>query len=172
MPDNRTILEYRGEVTFITIDRLAVELKALEEFRLLKKGVQKRLYGIIVECLENIYRYQAGGTDLDRERQPYISIAVRDGRFTVSTGNLMENSQSAALRSRLDKINAQDHNELKHSYRHAISRGTPTDKGAGLGLLTIALQSRSSLDYSFKPVDESRSYFELNLVLATGDSPG
>ena len=54
MPENRTILEYRGKVDYSIIGRLVNELKALKEFRLLKKGVQKRLYSVFVECLENI----------------------------------------------------------------------------------------------------------------------
>jgi len=54
MPESGLFLDYSGMVDHETIDRLLKTLKKSKEFLSLDKTTGKRLYAVLVECLENI----------------------------------------------------------------------------------------------------------------------
>ena len=64
------ILEYRGTVTFETIDPLLDKLKKQSDFIKLRRGFQKKLYSVFVECIENIYKYEANDVDQFDNKEP------------------------------------------------------------------------------------------------------
>ncbi len=163
------IIEYRGTISFEIIESLLDKLKTLQEFRKLKKGIQKRLYGIFVECIDNIRKYEANNPEFTGNRKPYICLRKLEDEYMIRTGNLIENDKIKALQSRLEKINKQDQKALKASYAETIDQETiPVKEGAGLGLITIALQSQNRIEYSFESMDHQCSYFEMRVLIANG----
>jgi len=164
----KIILEYSGALNFETINSLLDNLKALQEFRELKRGIQKRLYSVFVECMENMYKYAASDPDATNYRKPFISLGKLGNLFIISTGNIIANEETSGLRSRLEKINGQDHEGLKAAYAAIIEQDTASVKGgAGLGLITIALHSQTRINYSFTSIDQQRSYFEMKILIET-----
>lgn len=161
------MLEYRGTITFETIDPLLDKLKALSVFKKLNRGLQKKLYCVFVECLENIYKYEANDIDHINNKKPYISLGRKDNQFIISTGNIIANKRINALKYRLEQINQQDHEGLKASYAEIIDQEIiSNEEGAGLGLITIALRSHTRIKYTFTLIDQHRSYFEMKILVA------
>ena len=166
MSKEENILEYSGAISFKIIESLLNKLKTLQEFRKLNRGIQKRLYGIFVECIENMNKYEANDQDLSSKNKAYICLGKLDDRFVISTGNLIENDRIKGLQSRLEKLNTQDHEALKVSYAEIIDQDVLSVKeGAGLGLVTIALQSQNRIEYSFASMDHQFSYFEMKILI-------
>jgi hypothetical protein len=63
MTEREVILEYTGDVTFAKIDRMLDRLIEMPAFQQIRRNIQKKLYGIFVECIENIYKN--AGNNLD-----------------------------------------------------------------------------------------------------------
>lgn len=169
MSNKEVILEYRGTVTFDTINPLLDKLKGQSDFRKLRKGIQKRLYSVFVECIENIYKYAANDLDHINNKKPYICLGKRDDQYIVTTGNIIVNKSAIRLRSTLEQINRQDHKGLIASYAEIIDRDKiSNEEGAGLGLIIIALQSQKSINYTFTSIDQHHSYFEMKILIGNG----
>jgi hypothetical protein len=74
------------------------------------------------------------------------------------------NVNAVKLRSRLEKINSLEPEELKAYYKEVLNNGMMSDKGGGgLGMIDIARKSGKRLDFDFQKVDEEFSFYSLNI---------
>jgi transposase-like protein len=70
------------------------------------------------------------------------------------------------LERRLVAINGMDKDELKLYYQEVLNNGNVSDKGtAGLGMIDIARKSGNKLEYQFLPVNDTSSFFCLNIKI-------
>jgi hypothetical protein len=160
------ILEYKGVVTFETIDPLLERLKKLLAYMSLQKSVRKRIYCIFVECIENIYKHSI--TDSlyvnDENILPYIYLSKQNNKHIIDTGSIVTNNSIKRLRSRLEQLNQLDKSGLKASYADTINKEFISDEeGAGLGLIIIALKAENKINYNFKSLTDQYSYFEMKI---------
>jgi len=59
-----------------------------------------------------------------------------------------------------------DKDELKLYYQEVLNNGNVSDKGtAGLGMIDIARKSGNKLEYQFLPVNDTSSFFCLNIKI-------
>jgi hypothetical protein len=166
MSGRKVILEYSGIVTFEKIDRMLDKLIEMPAFLQLTRSIQKKLYGIFVECIENIYKNTGNGKDfLDaKNKLPYIRLGRQDDKFFISSGNIISNKRIDTLKGKLDKINLMDHEGLRSAYAEIIDQESLTnEEGAGLGLITIAMRSGNKIKYNFTSLDEQHSYYEMKI---------
>jgi len=162
------ILEYKGAVTFEKIDTLLTELKAQPAFREFKKTDQKRVYSIIVECLENIYKHTySNQLEEDEKVLPYFNFGKLDDKYIVSAGNLISNNEINELKNELEQINRLDRDGLRASYEEIINNeSNSNENGAGLGLITIALKSENKIKYNISSIDNNYSFFEMTIIFS------
>ena len=166
MSGHKVILEYSGIVTFEKIDRMLDKLSEMPAFMQLTRGIQKKLYGIFVECIENIYKNTGNGKDYlnAKNKLPYIRLGKQDDKFFISSGNIIANKRINTLKGRLDKINHLDHEGLKSAYAEIIDQDSiSNEEGAGLGLITIAMRSGNKINYNFTSLDDQHSYYEMKI---------
>jgi len=133
-----------------------------------KSTIQKRIYYIMVEGLQNITRHQDELED-DQEKYPGIfAIQKQDERYYVTTGNLVLNEKIPTLKQRIDKINSLEKEELKKFHKEVLRSGAINDKGgAGLGLIEMARKSGNKLIASFELINDKYSYFYLQTQIPT-----
>lgn len=173
MSDKEVILEYCGIITFAKIDRMLDRLIEMPAFRQIRRNIQKKLYGIFVECVENIYKNTGNGRDNKdiHKKLPYIKLKKEDDRFCIYSGNIISNKRINNLKSRIDRINHLDHEGLKSAYAEIIDQETiSAEEGAGLGLITIAMRSGNKIKYNFTSLDDQHSYYEMKIDIQ-GASP-
>lgn len=131
------------------------------------KVFKNKIFGVIVECLQNIERHSAkyDGTDSDSEVGSAILVLGKDNNdFVISTGNLIQNSRVDMLKKRLDRVNSADMVELKTMQKEVMRNMDVTSKGgSGLGLIDIAKKSEQSMEYDFMQIDEKFSFFILRI---------
>jgi len=166
MADINVILEYKGTVTFAKINRMLDRLIEMPAFQQIRRNIQKKLYGIFVECIENIYKNTGNGRDhLNMTKKlPYIKMGKQDDIFFISSGNIIANKRINKLKSRLDRINHLDHEGLKSAYAEMLDQDTiSAEEGAGLGLITIAMRSGNKIKYNFTSLDDNHSYYEMKV---------
>ena len=164
------IIDFRGPISFETMEELLNELKRAPAFNELRKPVRKRLYGTVCESIDNVYKY-AAFNQVDSQgnlRTPLLIVKKQDDVFTVSVGNLVMNNLVDGLRIKLDKVNQLDTEELKTLYEEVINKEAgEADTGAGLGLITMALRTEVDIDYSFEPVEAGYSFFTMKIDINT-----
>jgi len=137
--------------------------------------LQKRIYYIMVEGLQNITHHQEEiANDREFDKYPGIFAIQKNGeKYFISTGNIVANDKIENLKSKLDIINSLSPEELKKIHREILSNGNISDKGgAGLGLIEMSRKSGNKLLYSFEKLDEEFTYFYLQTLIPTDASYG
>jgi hypothetical protein len=162
------IFEYKGIINFETIDLQLNRLKKIPAYRAISKSVQKKVYSVIVECLDNIYKHKI--TDSlsvnGKEILPYIILTWENDKYIIKTGNVVTNDNIQDLRDNLKQINLHDRIGLKSLYAEIVSKDIISDEdGAGLGLITIAMKTEKRINYEFNLINDQNSYFEMQIII-------
>ncbi len=127
-----------------------------------KLKIRKRIYFIMVECLQNITRHQEEGDETISENSGIFILQKRENSYFVTTGNLILRSQITDLEEKLEIVNQMDQHEIKKYYQEVLAKGQLSEKGgAGLGFIAMVRKSHAKLQYDFRPVDDDYAYFYL-----------
>lgn len=168
MPASETIIEYMGSISFEIMETLLTQLRSSREFKKMNKITRKRLYSTVVESIDNMLKYAAiqakenGGT----KSAPMITVRKQGDQYVVVSGNLVMNDDIADLRFKLDRVNQLDNEALKSLYEDIINKEAgENDKGAGLGLITMALRTEKDISYSFTSLEGDQSFFTMQIII-------
>ncbi len=127
-----------------------------------KIPVSKRVYHVMIECLQNISRH-AFHTDQSTQEDlnhGILIISKDPQHYLITTGNIVELEKIEELTRFLEKINSIDKKELDDLYRYQLKEGSISKKGgAGLGFIDIKRKTGNNLDFHFLPVDRNYSFF-------------
>lgn len=159
MEEHAIRLSYSGE---FNADLISV-LLGMSKGTVKMGTAQKKVYNIMIESLENVVRHASSSNE---NPYPAIFILAQDEDYHyVCTGNKMHNSEIPPLKSKLEKANNCDRTQLRTWYNQVLTNGEiPTDnKGAGLGIIDMALKSQEKLHFVFTPIDEETSFFVLKI---------
>jgi Mor family transcriptional regulator len=169
MQSEGIIMSYKGAATTglisSMVDIIQTRLSDLEP----KMALKKKVFSILVEILQNIYHhFEEGLTESIKEDDAIIFILARnEGGYYINSGNYMNRSEVAALRNRLEEINALSPEELKEKYKQVLGNGNISVKGgAGLGIIDIARKSGNKLDYKFSDYNDTLTFFSLTVRIA------
>lgn len=166
MSQSGILLDFRGPLDFETIDSLLTKLKKAREFKDLNKITGKRVYFIVVECLENILKHAELELSENPATNPYITVRKNNEKIVVRAGNPIAGDAIENIVQRLESINNSDEKVLKSLYENKIrSELLTNEKCAGLGFIQMALKSGNKIIYSFKTLTNGFSYFEIEITL-------
>jgi len=134
----------------------------------IKLGIYKRLLGVMIEALENIYKYSDQYQDIqtiDKNYLPTFILERKDQTYIIRTTSAIKNSDILRLKEKIELINTKSPEELKALYRQTITDGHFTAKGgAGLGLIEMAKITNNTLGYRFEPINKDFSLYHLILT--------
>ncbi len=163
MNERNVVISFMGELTHHVTTSLLKNLKDGFNHSNVDIVTQKRLYGIIVECLDNISKHWVA---LDIEKilgrsSPPIFVLFTDAKYYyIVTGNHVPNDQKEFLEKKINLVNSLDKKGLLDFYRDTIAKESPLDRdNAGLGIIDIALKSGNKLEYEFRPVTKDVSFY-------------
>lgn len=170
MNERNVIMSFMGELTHQLTTSL---LKNLREDMVASKidiVKQKRLYGIIVECLDNIAKHWVAidiKKILGRASPPIFMLSRKEKHYYITTGNHIPNSQKEMIAEKIEKVNSLSKKALQEFYRKILSKSahSPSDN-AGLGIIDIALKSGNKLEYDFKPVSQDVSFYVIQAKIS------
>ncbi len=171
MSDNELLLAYRDHITESTIQQLLT----LTEMRLMQSGeekkLRKRIFNILVECLQNIVNHGESGTGQEEEIASLLLLGRSDSDIFIITGNRIRNANIPALEDKIKEINAWKHEDMRDIYSERLGSSTYSDKGgAGLGLLDIYKRSGNKLEYSIQPIDKDVSFLSLHIKVRSTET--
>lgn len=156
---------YRGRFTQdITDNILALTENKLEKEEQSSK-IKKRVYSILVECLQNITRHQDdAGNDMSDSLGLFV-IQKQEDKYFITTGNMVMNKNIEYIKNLIETINSLEKEELKNYYKMVLEDGSLSAKGgAGLGLIDMARKSGNKLLYQFRTVNDEMSFFYLHTI--------
>ena len=164
--DTKILLAYKGDFNHGIVNALLTNAKSQMEGLGLELATRKKLYNIMVECLENINRNAGEGAfenDLLRS-YPLFLLGRSETGYYITVGNLIRDEDKEGLRMKLDDVNKLNRAELKEKYRDAIIKAEVREgSGAGLGIIDMAIKSENRLEYTFNDVKDDISFFILEI---------
>lgn len=163
-------MSYKGAVSGKLLDSIITVAQAkLAEIEL-KRSVKKRVFGVLVEVLQNIHHHFNNSplhTKCGSDDSIMFVFAKKEGTYSVTTGNYIADTDIPSLKTRLDEINNMTPEEVKEKYRKILKTGEISPKGgAGLGIIDIARKSGSKLQYEFQQHQDNLSFFSLTVTIS------
>ncbi|MBR8537087.1 SiaB family protein kinase [Carboxylicivirga sediminis] len=162
MKTNEINLVYEGEVTQeITKTFTSLTERSLEKSQE-SNTVQRKVFNVMVECLQNISKHADSLDDDEDERRGIVMVSHGERSYNIITGNVIKNEKVPELKANLELVNSLDKKGLSELYKKQMKEGRISDKGgAGLGFIDIAKKTGSKLSYEFKKLNEDVSFFIL-----------
>ncbi len=128
------------------------------------------VFVVYVEMTQNIRHYSLLHSLSEPDAISTIVISRDDaGHYTVSAGNVVRTEHGTTLAARVAELAAMDKAALKSAFKAQLrvprEAASPTERGAGLGLIDMARKASKPLDYSLQRIDDQHSFFSLRVVL-------
>lgn len=158
------VMSHFGEFSQDLVNSLSEGLEHILDQREVKRIIIKRMFSIMIEGLQNIRLH--GIKNMSNKQLGHVMIVEKNGSYSVSFGNVVDEKGEAILTKHLNKLNEMDLSERKDYYLDILGNGDMTNKGgAGLGFTTIALKSKSKIEFQFIDYEEDTSYFEMRVEI-------
>ncbi len=128
--------------------------------------VKKRMFNILVECLQNLHHHIERPPEGSGEDTPSVIVMVAKNvtGYSIITGNFVLTNNADMLKERLEEINGMTKDEVKDLYKSVLANGKMSEKGGGgLGMIDIARKSGEKLEFGFIPFANGSSFFSLNV---------
>ncbi len=164
MAENKIYMIWSGHLT----PGIGEEVLSLTEAKLTEEDIdsalRKRVFNIMIEILENVSKYNPGKVAENKFGMPVVLVRLEKGKYMLTTGNLILNSQVGDLKDKLDKINSIGKEGLKTLFYESLSsQSIDTDSTGNMGLISMARKSGSKLNYQFEKINDQYSYFMLTV---------
>lgn len=170
MKSQQVILVYEGVITHEIVKAFSALAEANMERNQEDASIQKKVYFVMVESLQNISKH-SDSADEEKPGRGVFIISRADEHYMMTTGNIVENSKVEGLKKSLDQINSMNPEELKELYKTQMKGGSISEKGgAGLGFISIARKTESKLEYSFQPIDDKTTFFILSTNISRNNN--
>jgi hypothetical protein len=165
----KSILSYRGPLTFSTIDWLLSEFKLAVQEHDISFKTYKKMISVMIEALENVSKYSDQllcNEEHPQEYCPSCRISCNDSVIEMETSNPVKKKEVNPLRTRIDTVNKHNSQALKELYKSTITNGafSPTG-GAGLGFIEMARTAGTKLEYDFESLSNEYSLYTLRVSM-------
>jgi hypothetical protein len=170
MEQNNIMLSFKGDITSDLLSSILQIMEAKMDNFQEEPKVKKKVYNVLVECLQNLYHHMDDAASLEQDekiRSAIFMIGKMETHYNIITGNYIKNENIPNLKRLLDNINELSKEELKEYYKEVLNNGEMSLKGGGgLGMIDIARKTGGKLNYEFTPVDDKYSFFSLNINIS------
>ncbi len=167
MNDGNVIFTYKGDISsdLITDALNIVEEKLKNEKS--KNKIKRRIYYVLVECLQNLYHHKDKPPDLINLGNNFAMFVLskgNDSSYKISTGNFITKDKIQILKDRIDQINSLSAKELKALYKLVLNNQEFSEKGGGgLGMIDIVKRTKNKLSYKFHNFGNNDYFYMLNI---------
>jgi len=169
----RIMFCYSGPIAHAGIEGIAQTLRMNLEYDDAGNAARAAVFSIFIEQVQNVLNYSAerlGNTEACCDNELGFGAVVigreEDGRYFIYCGNRIYNKDADSLSSKIEEIKNLNKDELKAVYKERRKMEPPPgSKGAGLGLVEIARKADKPIEYSFRPIDDTYSFFITKVVV-------
>jgi two-component sensor histidine kinase len=130
-------------------------------------GTQSRkVFATFMEMAQNVLHYAAAGQP--EGKFGALSVESDEQGYQVTCGNFMASDQVPRVRERLESVQGMSHELVRQAYRRQLASDDPDpdSKGAGLGLLTMAVSARQPIEFTFEePAPDGTTFLFLKALI-------
>ncbi|MBL4625419.1 MAG: SiaB family protein kinase [Flavobacteriales bacterium] len=154
------VLSFKGEFNH---DLVKAILVLTQQHRVDSEG-PSRIFGVIVECLQNICKHGAPISTENNLRSGIILMGKQKGEYIVGVGNFVANGKVSSLKAKYNKVNEMDEEGLRQMQHEILVNSSLTDEGnAGIGIIYMARKTEGEMKYRLQQIDDKLSFFSLQL---------
>ncbi len=174
MDDQQLVMVYEGEITHSVMKSFS----SLTEETLIREHepetVQRKLYHVIVESLQNINHHAGGGGESnDSAGRGAFILCYDENYYYVLTGNLIPTVKVEKLTELMDRVNAMDEKELAVSYKKQLLEGhISAEGGAGLGFIDLRRKTGEKVGYRFLQEHSDSTYYFFTIKISRKEQNG
>jgi hypothetical protein len=129
-------------------------------------AVNKKVFSIFIELAQNVAYYSEDKSEFDNKLlgKGTFLITESHSHYTLSSANLIKKSWETEVLEKCQLINSLDYEGLRKLKSELRSQPKRSGHSSGnIGLVEIALKSRSPLNAEVSPVDDVLSYLILSV---------
>jgi|JI81BgreenRNA_FD_contig_91_654305_length_1504_multi_9_in_0_out_0_2 hypothetical protein len=165
LSDEDVIISYKGPMSDVIIHEISKEIQA--KFAQDPKS-GKKIYSIFMELAQNIFFYSSESTTLggNTYRIGSIVLSQENDNYVLTAGNIVDKKWIPVLWDKCEMINSMDREalrKLKFEQKDTGELSTENSKGAGIGLIQIALTSAQPISIEFRDINDHKSFFALSV---------
>ncbi len=157
MSEKNILIAFTGHFDHLVTTSLLKNIKNKLSVLQSATGIDKKVYNVIVESIENISKYST--IKNQNQNIAMLLLCKSETHFTVITGNHILNNDIDELKKKLDKVASHSLVELKKMYREQMLSKRTHENSAGLGIIDIAIKSDNHIKYDFKQLTEHTSFY-------------
>lgn len=131
-----------------------------------KKTVNKRLFNVTVELLQNVSKHADTIGNLSHGKKGIFLIKKENDLIKLASGNLIQNDKIEAFKTKIDYVNSLNIKELESAYLNILATEEDNHKGAGLGLIDMRIKSKNLLNYDFVSFDTDHMFYSVEITLS------
>jgi Family of unknown function (DUF6272) len=124
-----------------------------------QKSIDRKIFSGFVEVVMNILHHSPIS---EINPMGIIIIGQQDDHFFIMSGNKIKKAEKEAVKNTIDPITKMSSEEIYKAYwkqlRKLEEESEENNKGAGLGILTLARNASSPIEYFFKDIPSDVSY--------------
>ncbi len=151
------LIAYTGHFDHLLTTLLLVNIKSKLSELESSTGIDKRVYSVLVESIENVSKHGFQGDE--KQFIATLLLSKSDTKYTIVTGNHVLNTEIPEIKAKLENVMRRNQMELKQMYREQILSKRTDENNAGLGMIDIAIKSGNLIIYDFKPLTENTSFY-------------
>jgi len=169
MENSNEILSYSGYFSYEVTGKLINQLKAMRDSMNIQKSVYRKILTLMVEILENNYKYVNSLNEQiieKTDKKPIFKITNNSNHFKLISGNPILGDDVKSLTRKIDLINSLEQKELKELYKITMSEGIYDNKeGAGLGIMKMAKVSKNPIDYKIENIEDNIYFYTIVITI-------
>jgi hypothetical protein len=160
---------YRGPVSDVILREISKDIRAKFADN---AQVSRKIFAIYMELAQNILYYSSEKINLNNRQDSIGTILLTQNEegYNFSFGNLVEVKYLEELVESCDIINTMDRETLREYKREQRSADRKErSKGAGIGLIQVALTSRHPLKAEYRKIDDGHAFFSITVRVSKNE---
>jgi len=129
----------------------------------------RKIFSIYMELIQNIFYYSCEKTNVNGQSCSVGSIDVEydNNKYIIKSRNKAENKFIENIKNKFPLINSLSKEQLrKLKIETRREPQAPLSKGAGIGLIQLAILSGNPLNIFFEKIDDSFSYYNIHITFS------
>lgn len=162
---------FSGAINQNTVEGIGETLKQKMALEAMGMGTIQKVFGILVEQMQNIINYSAekiqGGGEGAELSVGILTVGREGGRICIRCGNYIGRDKAPIMSERISKLQTMSKEELKSYYKERRKAGPEEgSKGAGLGFIEMARSAAMPIEFEIEDVNDKQAFFSLKVMIA------
>ncbi|TAD98926.1 MAG: hypothetical protein EAZ97_10080 [Bacteroidetes bacterium] len=157
------LISYKGPITNVIFAELSRDIRSKFD-----PHTGRKIFAVFMELIQNIIFYSAEKLQFEDHQECIGSLVItkEPDVCVFSCGNMIEAAYAPELLENCKTINSLNKDELRlHKRQQRIQSSPERSKGAGIGLIQVALTAESPLYVEVREIDQQYSFFTISVKI-------